>query len=507
VAEIILGIGQLKNVGNLLVTFEDQIKKFQGAPKRLLAEAEGFTIVAERPEFEGEFETVVMRVQADPATAEALRARALDCADSCTVSEEDGWQVIHCPPAGAAASDLTKEALEKLSDALVLPPVWRILGEEFCSDILNIELLFQAIVQYKATDVHLSTGQTPIFRVDGQAHHSEMMEPLAAGQILRFVREIAPAEYWTEFEENKQTTFSYHQLGIGRARVSAFIKAGAPHCTLRFLPETIPSFEELTLPKDTMINLAQTHRGLVLIAGMSGSGKTTTSAALIDWINTNTTSHILTIEDPVEYVHFTKNSVISQRSVGDDVNSFSDAITGAIRHDPDVVFLGEMNDRKTIRAAIDAASTGRLVISTLNSNTASETVGRIASFFDPSERDLIKMQLRDCLRGVICQRLVPRIGGGRVAALEILLNDIKPLAAAIVEGNTDGIRIGMQQTVSHSFLFEEYLFRLYKSEVIDLDQAVQFSTDRSIFDQMRMGTYSVPRLESLKAARDASSRS
>jgi twitching motility protein PilT len=249
-----------------------------------------------------------------------------------------------------------------------------------------------------------------------------------------------------------------------------------------------------------MEELAKLHHGLVLVTGMTGSGKTTTTAALIDYINTNKAVHILTIENPVEYVHRNKKAVVSQRGLGIDVGTFNLAVTGALRHDPDVIVIGEMRDPDTIRAAINAAATGHLVISTLHANTASEVVNRVVSFFDPVERDLVKLQLRDCVRCIICQRLVPRVGGGRLPALEILFNDIKPINDAIVEGDTDGIRIGMQQKISHSIIFEEYLFRMHKEGKIDLENARTFATEKSILDQMLMGTYTTPRLDSIKAA-------
>jgi len=177
-----------------------------------------------------------------------------------------------------------------------------------------------------------------------------------------------------------------------------------------------------------------------------------------------------------------------------------------MRHDPDVIMLGEMRDPDTVRAAITAAATGHLVITTLHSTTASEVINRIVSFFEPIERDLVKLQLRDCLQCIICQRLVPKIGGGRLPALEMMFNDIKPISDAILEGDTDGMRIGIQQTTSHSFLFEEYLHRLYRDKKIDLEHARESATEVTIIDQMIMGTYSVPRLAELKAARDASQR-
>src|SRR5690606_23540003 len=202
---------------------------------------------------------------------------------------------------------------------------------------------------------------------------------------------------------------------------------------------------------------ASMHRGLLLVTGMTGSGKSTTVAALVDWINGHRAAHILTIENPVEYVHTNKKSIISQRGLGVDVATFNLAVTGALRHDPDVVVIGEMRDPDTIRSAINAAATGHLVISTLHANTASEVVNRVVSFFDPVERDLVKLQLRDCLQCVICQRLVPKIGGGRIPALEVLFHDVKAMTDGILQGDTDHIRVGMQQAVSHSFLFEQYL--------------------------------------------------
>ena len=500
--EIILGTGRQKSLRTVAAIVEAQIRKSHGIPRKMTFKGEEVEAVAERADFVGEFDTFAFRARVSRSVAGALKAIAIDYADACTLEDDGGVQVGHCPPEGVAPSARSKEAVDRLASALMLPEVWHAQGDKYRIDLVSPELLFKAMVQYKASDVHLSPGETPVFRVDGQTLHSEIIGILSGVQIHELIRQLAPGSYWAEFEEYKQTSFNFHQVGIGYARVSAFIKMGAPHCTLRFLPEVIPSFEDLHVPKETMIRLANLHHGLVLITGMTGSGKTTSAAALIDWINSHMTDHIITIENPIEYVHTNKKSIVSQRSLGSDVDSFNDAVTGALRHDPDVIVIGEMRDRDTIRAAINAAATGHLVISTLHSNTAYEVINRIVSFFDPVERDLVKLQLRDCLRCVICQRLVPAIGGGRVPALEFLFNDIRPINDAIVDGDTDGIRVGMQQTISHSFLFEEYLHKMYKAGRIDLDHAQIYSTDQSILDQMIMGTYSVPRLDSLKALRD-----
>jgi len=500
--EMILGTGRQKSLRTSIVYIEGQLRKTQGIPRKITLRAEGSEIVAERPDFKGEFDVFKIQAHVPRQAAGALKAIATEYAEACTLDEEDGDHVIHCPPVGTQSSVRSKEAVDRFFAAIPLPEVWRVTGDNYRTDPVSIELLFQAMLQYKASDVHLSPGESPVFRVDGQIMHSEIVGVLSGVQIENVIRQLAPETHWIEFQDYKQTSFNYHQMGLGYARVSSFIKSGAPHCTLRFLPETIPSFDDLNVPKDAMVRLAGMHHGLVLVTGMTGSGKTTTAAALVDWINTNLTDHIITIENPIEYVHANKKSVVSQRSLGSDVNSFNDAVTGALRHDPDVIVIGEMRDPDTIRSAINAAATGHLVISTLHANTASEVVNRIVSFFDPVERDLVKLQIRDCVRCVICQRLVPRIGGGRLPAIELLFNDIRPISEAILAGDTDGIRIGMQQTVSHSFLFEDYLYRLYKAGKIDLEHAQAFTTDQSVFDQLVMGTYSVPRLDSLKARVD-----
>lgn len=500
--ELILGTGRQKSVRTIANLADAQLRKTQGIPCKLSIKADSFDITVERPDAKSDFESFQIQGSVAPQVAGAVKAIATEYADACTFEQNGPNHTIECPPKGTPATARSKEAVDRFSLALQLPEVWRIKGSGYRVDPVSSELLFQAMVKYKASDVHLSPGEAPAFRVDGQILHSEIIGILSGVQIENLIRQLAADDYWNEFRRDKQTSFNFHQVGLGYARISAFLKSGAPHCTFRFLPENIPSFDDLNVPKETMVRLGGLHHGLILLTGMTGSGKTTSVAALVDWINANHTDHIITIENPIEYVHSNKKSVISQRSLGVDVNSFGDAVTGALRHDPDVVVIGEMRDRDTIRSAINAAATGHLVISTLHANTASEVVNRIVSFFDPVERDLVRLQIRDCLRCVICQRLVPRIGGGRVPAIELLFNDIRPINEAITAGDTDAIRIGMQQTVSHSFLFEDYLHKLYKAGKIDLEHAQTYCTDQSVFDQMIMGTYSVPRLDSLKALRD-----
>lgn len=499
-AENVLGVGRGKTPREILAAAEDHILSKEGVPLTIRAHASAIEITGTREDFDSPINHIVLRAHAKGKTVDKMRAAAADHDGACEFREEDDWYVIDCREEDDPEGENAFAALNDFANQAAMPEVWRFEGDEFRIEHVSPELLFQAMIKYKASDAHLCPGQSPAFRVDSEMHPSELMGSLSSKQILALIREMCTDRDWTEFEEHQQNSFNYHQVGLGYTRASAFIKGGAPHLTLRFLPETIPSFEDLQIPAQTMQELATTHHGLILVTGMTGSGKSTTVAALVDWINTNKHLHILCIENPIEYVHNNKQSIMSQRDTGVDIATFGEGVRGALRHDPDVIVIGEMRDPDTIRSAISAAATGHLVISTLHANTAAEVVNRVVSFFDPVERDLVKLQLRDSLRCVICQRLVPKAKGGRVPALEFMFNDINAINGAILAGDTDAIRIGMQQTASHSRIFEEYLLELYHEGVIDLDHAKEYCTDISILEQMLMGTYTIPRLESIKSA-------
>ncbi len=493
-ADVNLGLGQQKSIKHIIKLAEREVHRTQGAPGTVVASADNIVITGSRDAVDASFTAYEIQISESSLVDDGALDAAVNAHSD--VAKCDKSNGVHINVGGDSTA--VSEALEAITPALRLPEVWLVRGERFELKPVGVEMLFQAMVQYKASDCHLSPGEAPVFRVDGELHRSEVFAALTGQQIHDFIRIMAIDRYWEEFEAEHQTSFNFHQVGLGYARVSAFIKAGAPHCTLRFLPEKIPSFEDLRVPKDTMEELAGLHHGLILLTGMTGSGKSTTVAALVDWINTNRHAHILCIENPVEYVHRNKKSVVSQRTTGVDVADFSAAVRGALRHDPDVIVIGEMRDPDTIRSAINAAATGHLVISTLHSNTAYESINRVVSFFDPVERDLVRMQLRDAVRCIICQRLVPRVGGGRQPALEFMLNDTKAINDGIMSGQSDSIRIGMQQTQTHSFIFEDYIFRIYKEGLISLETAKAFATDSSVLEQMIMGTYTVPRLESIK---------
>lgn len=496
-SEKVMGLGQQKSFKKLLENVESEFLKYEGAPRKITGKTSRVEFVVERDDFEGEFERFEIRIRADKRQREKLSETVAHLNGHVTHTEdEEGWQVFRTPAEGSEDYASARTAVERVMKTAGIPEVWRFEGDEFADDPISVELLFRALIQYKASDIHLSPGQKPIFRIDNKARISDLMGTLSAPQIYNLIQDLSPKRDWEEFVAKQQNSFSFHQKGIGYARASAFMRMGAPHMTFRYHSEFVPSFEELNMPPDLMTNLAQMHNGLVLITGMTGSGKTSTCASLLDWINRNQHKHILTLEDPVEYHHNNRKAFVNQRNLGTDFRTFAEGMEGALRHDPDVILIGELRDADTIRTAISAASTGHLVLSSLHANDASGVTNRIVSFFDPVERDLVRQQLTDCMRCVICQKLVERKGGGRVPALEILFNDVKPISRAISEGDTIGIKIGMQQTLSASTLFEQYLFKMFKDEIIDLEVARAAAPEVSLFDQIHMGTYSVPRLAS-----------
>lgn len=494
----ILGLGPQQNVIDVVRLADAELEKTHGPSRRLVAVGPGIEIRATRDGFSGPFQSFVIRLHLPPESAAAIRAIPTHGASPASVHEVDGLYELRCD---APASDSSNEPLALLGELVHLPEVWHVHGEAYRQERLSIAALFDEMAQRRASDVHLYPGSSPVFRVDGATLFASELEPVSGEQILALLREIAPARDWEQYEKENQCSFNYHQFGAAFSRVSAFVTAGVPHVTIRYLPEQIPSFEDLHIPRSIMEQLGALQHGLVLVAGMTGSGKSTTVASLIDWINSNKPLHILTIEDPVEFVHLNKHAIVSQRNVGDDVATFQEGVRAALRHDPDVIFIGEMRDPDTIRAAIDAATTGHLVLTTFHSNTAAEVVNRIVSFFDPVERDLVRLQLRDSLKCVICQRLLSKKGGGRIPALEFLFNDSRMISESIQRGDSAGIRIGMQQTISESKIFERSLLELVKLGLITMDTAKAAATTPEILEQMRLGTYVPPHLERIQEHR------
>ena len=284
---------------------------------------------------------------------------------------------------------------------------------------MDITELLSFSVEHKASDLHLSAGVPPMIRVDGDVRKINV-PALDHKQVHQLVYDIMNDKQRKEYEENWEADFSFEIPNLARFRVNAFVQNRGASAVFRTIPSEVLSLEDINAP-DIFKELAEKPRGLVLVTGPTGSGKSTTLAAMIDYINQNKHHHILTIEDPIEFVHQNKLSLINQREVHRDTKSFNNALRSALREDPDVILVGEMRDLETIRLAMTAAETGHLVFGTLHTTSAPKTIDRIVDVFPAAEKPMVRSMLSESLQAVISQALLKRSGGGRVAAHEIMV--------------------------------------------------------------------------------------
>ena len=330
-------------------------------------------------------------------------------------------------------------------------------------------------VKARGSDIHIKTGLPPIVRIDGKLHPVPNAPRLTPDAVSGMAAAIMNERQKKQFEENYEVDLSYGVPGLGRFRVSVFSQRGTVAMVFRAISMGVPSFDALNLPP-VMKKIAMEERGLILVTGTTGCGKSTTLAAMVDYINEYRTCNIITIEDPVEYLHRDRKSIISQREVGFDTLSFAGALKGALRQDPDVILVGEMRDHETIETALTAAETGHLVMSTLHTLDAAETVNRIISVFPPYHQRQVRTQLSGVIKAVISQRLVPRADGkGRVPAVEIMIGTArireciddelktKQIPEAIAQGV---VAYGMQS-------FDQSLMQLYSKKLITYEEALR----------------------------------
>jgi twitching motility protein PilT len=337
------------------------------------------------------------------------------------------------------------------------------------NDILKIAL------KGGASDIHLKPGLPPMFRVDGALVPLKNGERIPPDDLQKMAFSIMNDIQRARFDETRETDLAYGIAGLGRFRVNVFQQRGTVGIVFRVIPFGVKSIEHLHLPK-IIESIAMEQRGLVLVTGTTGSGKSTTLAGMIDYINSNRTCHIMTIEDPIEFLIRDRRSIVNQREIGVDTQSFANALRAALRQDPDVILVGEMRDFETIETALTAAETGHLVMSTLHTLDATETINRIISVFPPYQQKQVRLQLAAILKAVISQRLVPRADGkGRVPALEVLISTArvreciadkdrtKELHDAIAKGFTT---YGMQT-------FDQSLMHLVKQELVTYEEALK----------------------------------
>jgi twitching motility protein PilT len=344
--------------------------------------------------------------------------------------------------------------------------------------------LLRALVELDGSDLHLTTDTPPQIRIDGALRPLDL-PPLSAAETKQLAYSVLTDAQKKRFEENLELDFSFGIRGLARFRANLFNQRGAVAAVYRLIPDRIRSFEELGIPP-VVATLADRPRGLVLVTGPTGSGKSTTLAALLDKINTERHGHILTIEDPIEYIHPHKNCIVNQREVHSDTQSFAVALRAALREDPDVVLIGEMRDLETIESALRIAETGHLTFATLHTNSAAQTINRIIDVFPSHQQGQIRTQLSLVLEGIVCQALVPRAEGkGRVVAMEILVptpairnlireDKIHQIYSAMQTGQE---KLGMQ-TMNQS------LATLYHRRLITLETALAHSSLRDELQEM-----------------------
>lgn len=333
------------------------------------------------------------------------------------------------------------------------------------------------------SDIHLKAGLPPVFRIDGQLRPLPKAPRITAEIIQQMCEGIMNERQKARFEDVHEVDLAYGVPGLGRFRVNVFRQRSSVSAVFRVIPFKVLTLDELDLPK-VLKKIAGEQRGLVLVTGATGTGKSTTLAAILDYINSQRTAHIVTIEDPIEYLHRDRKCIINQREVGFDTDSFSIALKNSLRQDPDVILVGEMRDLETTETALTAAETGHLVLSTMHTIDAPETITRIVSMFPPHQQRQIRLQLSGVLKGVISQRLIPRAEGkGRVAAVEVMVSTARIrdliddrektvlLKDAIASGHTT---YGMQT-------FDQSLMQLVKNNIITFEEALRQSSNPDDF--------------------------
>ena len=348
---------------------------------------------------------------------------------------------------------------------------------------IDLVAVLNFAVKEAASDVHIKAGLPPILRIHGALVPIKNHPRVAPDEVSHCAMQLMNERQTETFRAMQQVDIAYSVPGLGRFRVNAFQQRGAVGIVLRVIPMVIKTFEELHLPR-VLEKLSTEVRGLILVTGITGSGKSTTLASILDHINNNHSAHIISVEDPIEFLHRDKKCIINQREIGVDARSFSEALRGALRQDPDVIMVGEMRDMETIEIALTAAETGHLVLSTLHTIDAMETVNRIVSVFPPYQQKQIRMQLAGIIKGIICQRLLPtKDGKGRVPAIEVLVSTsrvreciedkekTKEIPDAIAKGYTT---YGMQT-------FDQSLLYLLHKDLISYDEALRQATNPDDF--------------------------
>ncbi|MCK4525734.1 type IV pilus twitching motility protein PilT [candidate division WOR-3 bacterium] len=347
---------------------------------------------------------------------------------------------------------------------------------------LNMKDLLEEMVRRGASDLHLTVGAPPMYRKDGKLERSNY-DPLSPEQVKKLIYSILNDQQKKRFEMNKELDLSFGIPGLSRFRSNVYYQRGQVAGAIRTIPFKIRPFQQLGVPP-VVAEMANKQKGLLLVTGPTGCGKSTTLAAIIDKINSEKRSHIITIEDPIEYLFKHRKAVVNQRQVGSDTNGFTIALKYILRQDPDVVMIGEMRDQETMEAALNIAETGHLTLATLHTNSATESISRIVDIFPPSRQAQVRTQLSFVLLGIVTQSLIPKISGGRALALEILYAT-QAVKALIRDGKTHQLYSHLQAGRKYGMItMNQSLYKLYKERQITLEEALAYSREPKELEQM-----------------------
>jgi twitching motility protein PilT len=368
---------------------------------------------------------------------------------------------------------------------------------------MHVNDLLKVAVESGASDLHLKVGTYPMMRVRGTLVPAVEDKRLDPEDMVAMAAAVLPTSVRQKFNDNHEVDLAYSVAGLGRFRCNAFQQRGSIGMIFRVIPMRASSIDDLALPK-VLKKIAAEERGLVLVTGTTGSGKSTTLAALIDEINSTRTAHVMTIEDPIEYLHRDNRSIINQREIGVDTTSFTHALRSALRQDPDVILVGEMRDFETIETALLAAETGHLVFSTLHTLDATETINRIIAVFPPHQQKQIRIQLASVLKAIVSQRLIPKIDArGRVPAVEVLITTAFIRDAIMDKEKTHLIHGAIAQGTSQYGMqtFDQSIFSLYEQGLVAYEEALRWASNVDEFKLKVQGVSTTTEMASEQMAR------
>ena len=373
---------------------------------------------------------------------------------------------------------------------------------------MHVNDLLTIAVHAGASDLHLKVGSCPMMRVRGSLTPALPDRRLTHEDMVAMANAVLPTSHREKFKNNHEVDLAYSVAGLGRFRCNAFQQRGTIGMIFRVIPVEVTKIDDLSLPS-VLKQIAEERRGLVLVTGTTGSGKTTTLAAMVDEINSTRTAHIITLEDPIEYLHHDDRSIVSQREIGVDTDSFAHALRSALRQDPDVILVGEMRDFETIETALVAAETGHLVFSTLHTLDATETINRIISVFPPHQQKQVRIQLARVLRAVVSQRLIPKADGkGRAPAVEVLISTAFIRDCIVDKDKTHLIPNAIAQGTSQYGMqtFDQSIFSLFERGLISVEEALRWVSHVDDFKLKVQGISTTSELARDQMARSAESK-